>query len=96
MCAVPLPIAAAEIDGAVQWDGAAALTACAAPLLVLRSAMGGSNEPARLLAHKAGIHFGLTVGAGHFHQLDAPEQVTPMMERFIEVVVPRHQVTTKG
>jgi hypothetical protein len=30
----------------------------------------------------------VTVGAGHFHQLDAADQVTPMMARFLDVAVP--------
>jgi hypothetical protein len=29
----------------------------------------------------------VTVGAGHFHQLEVPEQVTPMIERFVRVAV---------
>jgi hypothetical protein len=36
-----------------------------------------------LLALKPDLHVGVTVGAGHFHQLDADEQVTPMIERFV-------------
>jgi hypothetical protein len=56
-------------------------------LLVLRSGTGGSNVPERLLPLKADLHFGMTVGAGHFHQLEVPEQVTAMMERFIHVAV---------
>jgi hypothetical protein len=59
----------------------------AVPLLVLRSRPGGSNEPARLLPLKPDLHVGVTVGAGHFHQLEVPEQVTPMMERFIQVAI---------
>jgi hypothetical protein len=29
----------------------------------------------------------MTVGAGHFHQLEVPDQVTAMIERFLEVAV---------
>jgi pimeloyl-ACP methyl ester carboxylesterase len=87
MCAVPLSVAAAGIRGVVDWNGIAALALCYVPLLVLRSQTGGSNDPARLLALKPDLHFGVTVGAGHFHQLEVPEQVTPMMERFIQIAI---------
>ena len=83
MCAVPRSIAAAQLNGYLRWDGVAALTACTVPLLVLMPKTGGSNDPARLLALKPDLHVGVTVGAGHFHQLDADEQVTPMIERFV-------------
>jgi hypothetical protein len=29
----------------------------------------------------------MTVGSGHFVQLEVPEQVTPMIERFLRVVL---------
>jgi len=87
MCAVPLSVAAPCIQGVVDWSGSVALAQCAVPLLVLRSGTGGSNEAARLLPLKPDLHFGVTVGAGHFHQLEVPEQVTPMMERFIRVLI---------
>jgi len=87
MCSVPLTVAAAGIHGVVGWKGVAALASCTVPLLVLRSETGGSNEPPRLLPFKPDLHFGVTVGAGHFHQLEVPEQVTPMMERFIQVAI---------
>ena len=87
MCAVPLSVAAACIRGANEWNGVAALALCEQPLLVLLSKTGGSNEAARLLPVKADLHFGVTVGAGHFHQIEVPEQVTSMIERFIHVAV---------
>ena len=84
MCAVPRSIAAAQLNGYLRWDGVAALAACTVPLLVvLMPKTGGSNDPARLLALKPDLHVGVTVGAGHIHQLDAAEQVTPMIERFV-------------
>ncbi len=85
MCAVPRGIAAAVLSGYLRWDGRAALARCAAPLLVLLSRTGGSNDPSRLLALKPDLHIGVTVGTGHFHQFDAAEQLTPMIERFVRV-----------
>ena len=87
MCSVPLSVAAAGIRGAVSWNGVGALALCMVPLFVLSSATDGSNNPERLLPFKPDIHFGMTVGAGHFHQLEVPEQVTPMIERFLQVAI---------
>ena len=85
MCSVPPSIAAAALRGLLEWDGVAALERCDVPLLVLLSKVGGSNDPARLLPLRPDIHIGVTVGAGHFHQLDAHEQVTAMIERFVRI-----------
>jgi pimeloyl-ACP methyl ester carboxylesterase len=87
MCSVPQRVAVAVIRGVVAWNGVGALLLCHVPLLVLLSNPGGSNAPGRLLALKTNIHIGVTVGTGHFHQLEVPEQVTPMIERFIQVVI---------
>lgn len=92
MCAVPRRIAVAVIRGIVAWNGVGALLLCRVPLLVLRSDTGGSNDPARLLPLKPDVHFGVTVGAGHFHQLEVPEQVTPMIERFVRLVIEKPPV----
>lgn len=86
MCSVPQKIAVAVLRGVVAWNGVGALLLCNVPLLVLRSRAGGSNSPDRLLALRPDIHIGITLGAGHFHQLDVPEQVTPMIEKFIQIV----------
>jgi pimeloyl-ACP methyl ester carboxylesterase len=87
MCSVPQRVAVAVIRGVVAWNGVGALLLCRVPLLVLRSASRGSNAPDRLLALKPDIHIGVTVGAGHFHQLEVPEQVTPMIEKFIQLAI---------
>jgi hypothetical protein len=87
MCSVPIPIAVAVLRGVIAWNGVGAFLTAKAPLLVLRSRAGGSNDPARLLALRPDIHIGMTVGAGHFHQLEVPEQVTPMIERFVRVAL---------
>lgn len=87
MCSVPQRIAAAGLRGVVAWNGVGAFLLCNVPMLVLLSESGGSNSPERLLALKPSIYFGITVATGHFHQLEAPEQVTPMMERFLQIAL---------
>lgn len=86
MCAVPLDVATAVIRGIVSWNGVGALSLCRVPTLVLLAATGHSNDPSRLLAVRPGLEIGVTVGAGHFNQLEVPEQVNPMIERFLTVM----------
>lgn len=85
MCSVPRHIAAAGLRGVLAWNGVGAFLTATAPMLVLRSRPGGSNDPARLLSLRTDIRIGITVGSGHFHQLEVPEQVTPMIERFVRI-----------
>jgi pimeloyl-ACP methyl ester carboxylesterase len=89
MCAVPLSVATAAMRGIAAWNGVAALALCEVPTLLLRSGPEESddNELARLFSLKPDLHVGVTVGAGHFHQLEVPEQVTPMIERFLDVAI---------
>jgi pimeloyl-ACP methyl ester carboxylesterase len=86
MCSVPLQIAAAIIRGVAEWNGAGALALCEVPLLILNPT-GRSNDPWRLRPLKPDMQIGATVGAGHFHQLEVPEQVNAMIERFIAIAI---------
>jgi pimeloyl-ACP methyl ester carboxylesterase len=86
MCAVPLPIASAVIRGVNDWNGAGALALCSIPTLLLRSSLGANPDAVRLRAFKPDLEVGITVGAGHFHQLEVPEQVNAMIERFLRQV----------
>lgn len=66
-------------------DTAVAAAACQVPLLHI-----GSVFPADLIRLKElcpQLVTGQTVGAGHFHQLEVPEQVNVMIERFLAIVV---------
>jgi len=85
MCGVPLPRARRVIEGVTRWNGVAALALCSVPLLILLSTGRGSNDPSRLRAVKSDVHIGMTVGAGHFHQLEVPQQVNAMVERFLQI-----------
>jgi pimeloyl-ACP methyl ester carboxylesterase len=85
MCAVPLPVAAAVIRGVNEWDGRAAFARCAVPVLLLRAELGPEPDAVRLQALKPGLQVGVTVGAGHFHQIEVADQVNAMIERFLSL-----------
>lgn len=82
MCSAPLGMAVDVLRGVLTWNGVGAMKLCNAPVLVLTSGIGGSNDPPRLRAIKPNAEIGVTVGAGHFIQLEVPEQVNFMIERF--------------
>lgn len=87
MCRVPLPIAAAVIRGINAWNGVGALALCTVPTLLLRRVLEDNPEAVRLRAIKPDLEVGITVGAGHFHQLEVPDQVNAMIERFLAVAL---------
>jgi pimeloyl-ACP methyl ester carboxylesterase len=85
MSAVPLPTATAVIRNITAWDGVGALALCTIPTLLLRSELDAQTDALRLLAIKPDLTVGITVGAGHFHQLEVPDQVNAMIDRFLEL-----------
>lgn len=85
MSSVPLPIATATIRGINEWNGVGALGLCAVPTLLLRAGLGPNPDALRLRAIKPDLEVGITVGAGHFHQLEVPDQVNAMIDRSIAV-----------
>jgi len=54
-------------------------------VLLIRSWFGSDTDALRLLEIKPDLEVGITVGAGHFHQLEVPEQVNAMIERFLAI-----------
>jgi len=88
MCATPLPVAAAVIRNLNDWNGVGAFQLCEIPTLLLSRAGGDrAADIVRLQAIKPEIEVGMTVGAGHFIQLEVPEQVNAMIERFLTLSV---------
>jgi pimeloyl-ACP methyl ester carboxylesterase len=85
MSAVPLPTATAAIRQLNDWNGRDAFGLCAVPALLIRAALGASPDALRLRKIKPDLEVAITVGAGHFHQLEVPEQVNAMIERFLAV-----------
>jgi pimeloyl-ACP methyl ester carboxylesterase len=87
MCAVPLRAATALMCGVPAWNGVAALALCEVPMLMLLAYPAKSNDAWRLLPLKPDLHYAMTVGSGHFNQLEVPEQVNAIIERFLETAV---------
>jgi pimeloyl-ACP methyl ester carboxylesterase len=83
MCRVSLPVAAATIRGVAEWNGREPLARCTLPVLLLRDGIDERTDVHRLLEIKPDLEVGITVGAGHFHQIEVAEQVNAMIERFI-------------
>lgn len=83
MAGVAPPIAAAAARGMLCFDGATALREIAVPTLCIDS--GPPQEDAVALAPT--MELARTVGAGHFVQVHAADQVNAMIERFLTVAV---------
>ncbi|HEX4491629.1 MAG TPA: alpha/beta hydrolase [Acidimicrobiia bacterium] len=84
MSEMPCGPAAAAMRGIIDFDSAAALGNVEVPLLTIGSAT-ASDQPAELRGACPTITIGQTVGAGHFNQLEVPDQVNAMIERFFAV-----------
>jgi pimeloyl-ACP methyl ester carboxylesterase len=84
MCAVPQAVAAAVIRGVSEWNGRGLFARCLVPVLLIRAKLGDDPDALRLREIKPDLEVGITVGAGHFHQLEVPEQVNAMIERFLQ------------
>jgi len=69
-------IVAADMDGA--------LGRCRVPLLYLAAGVPLADF-ARLRALCPHVVIGQTVGAGHFHQLEVPDQLNAMIDRFLRI-----------
>jgi hypothetical protein len=71
------------------YDAAAAAEGCRASALYVAV---GEPQPhvdmARFHGLCSQIMYSKTVGSGHFCQLEAPEQVNPMIERFLTLALP--------
>jgi pimeloyl-ACP methyl ester carboxylesterase len=57
------------------------------PTLLLRTRLDADGDALRLRKIRPDLEVGITVGAGHFHQLEVPEQVNAMIERFLALSV---------
>jgi pimeloyl-ACP methyl ester carboxylesterase len=83
MCTPEQSIAAAVIRGVSEWTGRDRFSRCDVPVLLIRAEIGEDTDILRLREIKPDLEVAITVGAGHFHQLEVPDQVNGMIERFL-------------
>lgn len=83
MLNTPQYVAASAFEQVFK-DPESGVRACRVPLLVLDATIPLSDQ-ARLRELCPHVVTGQTVGAGHFHQLEVPEQITAMVERFLSI-----------
>ena len=84
MCTVPDDVAIATTKAIVAFDAAEILRGCDVPVVIISSAV-LTNGSEYLLEVNPAITVGQAVGAGHFLQLEIPEQVNLMIERFLSI-----------
>jgi pimeloyl-ACP methyl ester carboxylesterase len=82
MLAAPPHVAASAIRGALEFDGHAAAALCKAPALHV-AASPPRMQPWSINEQLPNLVNGCTVGAGHFNQLEVPDQVNAMIEGFL-------------
>jgi pimeloyl-ACP methyl ester carboxylesterase len=76
--------AAAVLRAMGEFDGASVLGGATVPVLSIGSAV-PANSAADLRRACPAITIGQTVGAGHFIQLEVPDQVNAMIDRFLTI-----------
>jgi pimeloyl-ACP methyl ester carboxylesterase len=86
MTAMPNKVAANALRAIPEFDGAAAAALCKVPVLHI-AATPPLNPPHLVAQLLPGVINGMTVGGGHFNQLEVPDQVNAMIEAFL-----RHHV----
>ena len=82
MLATPSHVAASAMRGDLAFDGPAVAAQCTVPALHL-AATPPFNPPQRMAEWLPTVVNGWTVGAGHFNQLEVPDQVNAMIEAFL-------------
>lgn len=87
MASVHPEVAAGGAMAMATFDGADALGQLALPALIIHAAS-AERGLEQLVPDRSLLTLGRTVGSGHFHQLEVPEQVVPMIRRWLEVALP--------
>jgi len=82
MLGAPSYVAASAMRGIVAFDGPMVAAQCKVPALHLAAAS-PFNPPHLMSQWLPNVVHGWTVGAGHFNQLEAPDQVNAMIENFM-------------
>jgi pimeloyl-ACP methyl ester carboxylesterase len=82
----PQHVVASAFANIVKFDAEAALCAVRVPIMNV-DADPVLGDHTRLLAASPGAVIGRTVGSGHFHQLEVPDQIDAMLDRFLAIAL---------
>jgi pimeloyl-ACP methyl ester carboxylesterase len=85
MCQTPQHVMSSAFENLIAFDCETAARACKVPVLLI-DAEAPIPERARFREACPQLVMAQTAGAGHFHQLEVPEQVNAMLERFLYTV----------
>lgn len=84
----PQHVMISAMEAVLAYDSGAAAAQCGMPLLYISSGP-WYTDVARFRELCPQLVTGQVVGSGHFLQLEVPEQVNPMIERFLTLHLPR-------
>jgi pimeloyl-ACP methyl ester carboxylesterase len=93
MEAVPSHVFLSMSDTVQQLQSAEMAARCGVPALLVLSRQDFA-DPAAVAALGPNWHVGRVVGAGHFVQVVAPEQVNPMIDRFLALTLGQREAVT--
>jgi pimeloyl-ACP methyl ester carboxylesterase len=79
-------VAAQALESVLSWPGADRLRSCTVPVLTVSAGPGGVAGMGALVTDCPHLFTAQTVGAGHFNQVFAADQVNAMLERFLSIV----------
>jgi len=90
MSSTPQHVVVSAFEGLRDYDPTEAAGGLAAPgVYIAADELQPRSDMARFHEMFSEILYGKTVGSGHFCQLEVPEQVNAMIDRFIAVTLPR-------
>ena len=85
MMQTPLEVALASLAALKTWVPRGRVLDCAQPVLCVHIRGGGPTDPTQLAIDRPNVMVAQTIGSGHFIQLEVPDQVNAMIERFLAV-----------
>ena len=85
MCETPQHVMRSAFENLIAFDSESAARACRVPVLLI-DAEAPIPDRARFSAACPKLVLSQTAGAGHFHQLEVPDQVNAMLGRFLYAV----------
>jgi pimeloyl-ACP methyl ester carboxylesterase len=77
-------------------DSAAAAARLSMPVLYVGGALGFLNDLVKLQELVPHLMVGQTMGSGHYHTREVPDQVNAMINRFLSLVVEKPELVSKG